>query len=306
MTACAARVSAAARTSSRWSLVLVGLTVLVVAPARAAESIYITQVPTRTNVTVPTLVIDRSAQNPRASVILFTGGDGKVDLNDTSQWPSNQLKTAKTDCNSTTDCPNFLLRVRNQLATHNFNVAVMDVPSDQEPYGYFDSSGAPTGFRESAEHVLDIAYVIYYMQQLSPVPVWLVGTSRGTASAVIGTLFTSFYTINATIVTPAGVVLTSSIVQSGDPDDVLAQLLGNIHVPALMVGHVDDSCPVSPPVGVSEIAGLLAGSPDFRGLRVSGGTPVDASDMCDASGYHGFSGSETAVVTAIARWIKNH
>ncbi len=55
-------------------------------------------------------------------------------------------------------------------------VAVMDAPSDRQ-----DGRGL-IGFRQSPAHMQDIAAVMRYLRQQAPVPVWLVGTSLGTAS----------------------------------------------------------------------------------------------------------------------------
>jgi hypothetical protein len=60
-------------------------------------------------------------------------------------------------------------------------------------------------------------------------------------------------------------------------------------------------------IGVNEIARHLLASPDFRAKFVTNTTdPVDASDACDATGYHGFSHVEGGTVTPITSWILSH
>jgi hypothetical protein len=54
-------------------------------------------------------------------------------------------------------------------------VAIVDPPSDRSSL---------YGFRITRAHALDIKGVIAYLRQQAPVPVWLVGTSYGTVSAI--------------------------------------------------------------------------------------------------------------------------
>ena len=55
-------------------------------------------------------------------------------------------------------------------------MAVVDAPSDKK-HGMYD------GFRNSGEHLKDMEAVISFLKSEANVPVWLIGTSRGTESA---------------------------------------------------------------------------------------------------------------------------
>ena len=98
-------------------------------------------------------------RQPVASVILFTGGNGVVGIT-----PAGIQRGG-----------NFLVHSRFLFAGHDLLVAVVDPPTDR-----------PTldGFRTSLGHALDIKGVIAHLRSLAPVPVWLVGTSYGSVSAV--------------------------------------------------------------------------------------------------------------------------
>jgi hypothetical protein len=100
----------------------------------------------------PTLV---SIHTKMASVILFTGGHGALGLKSASsmKWGSE----------------GFLVRSRDKFADHDFMVAVVDAPSDQQ-------QGMNPIFRMSGAHADDIGAVAAYLKKQKAIPVWLVGT----------------------------------------------------------------------------------------------------------------------------------
>jgi hypothetical protein len=275
---------------------LLSLAATLITTAALATTYSITTIPTRTNVTVPLMITDKSADNPPAvgTLIMFTGGNEQLNL--LTNWPSDQsgLMTHDTDSSA-----NFLVRQRNNFAANGFNVILMDVPSDQAG-GYSTSPN----FRKSPKHQVDIAKVIAYARATFGVPVWLVGTSRGSTSAVKGALID---VQSPSLDGPDGFVVTSTVVESTDYDNVLAMDLKDIDLVAMMVADTGDICPLTPPIGVNEIARRLLSAPDFRGLFVTNTTdPVDPTDQCDATGYHGFSNAEGKVVNPISNWIIGH
>ncbi|HEX7968925.1 MAG TPA: hypothetical protein VF502_11960 [Stellaceae bacterium] len=211
---------------------------------------------------------------PVASVILFTGGPGLL---------FSERKPALTG-------RNFLIRSRDKFAAAGFLVASVDGPSDH-PEG-LDS------FRTSAEHAQDIAAVIAYLRQKAPVPVWLVGTSRGTISAA---------SVAARLKSggPDGLVLTSSIVA---PNRHLAAIHGvvdveAIAVPTLFVHNRDDGCAVCPFGAVAGEMARFTHAPRKELMAVSGGSPSEG-DPCGPFARHGYIGIEDEVVAKIAGWIK--
>ena len=122
--------------------------------------------------------------NPVASVILFTGGYGALGLKSASsmKWGSE----------------GFLVRSRDKFADHDFMVAVVDAPSDQQ-------QGMAPMFRMSGAHAGDIGALAAYLKKQESVPVWLVGTSMGTFSAARGAIATKGID---------GLVLTSTITRA--------------------------------------------------------------------------------------------
>ena len=100
-----------------------------------------------------------------------------------------------------------LVRTRDDFAAHGFAVAVVDAPSDRK-----ERKGMRGGFRNSAEHVTDIDAVTAHLKKTVRVPVWLIGTSRGTESA-------AYVAIHAKEKI-AGVVLTSSMTEDNSAEQL--------------------------------------------------------------------------------------
>jgi len=219
---------------------------------------------------------------PVASVVLFAGGHGNLDLSSGFGVPNiGELDT------------NFLVRTRDLFAKHNFIVAVIDAPSDRK-----GKKGMLGGFRDSPEHVEDIDQVIAYLKKKADLPVWLVGTSRGTESAAHIAIHSKQ--------SPHGLVLTSSMSKpnkQGTP--VTKMALNEITTPVLVVAHQDDACQKTPPGKASVIIKKLRNSKNAELKTFSGGNRPK-SKPCKALSYHGFYGIEKEVVESIAEFIKRN
>lgn len=199
-----------------------------------------------------------------ASVILLPGGGGVLD----------SVRN------------NFLLRVKDQFSQQGLNVAVPDAPSDH-------TSGMGPPFRAGAEHAQDIAAVIAFLKSKSPVPVWLVGTSRGTISAANGAARLGPAEV-------AGIVLTSTVWLGG----MSGVSLDQVAVPTLVVHNHDDGCVESPFSGAQPGIAALTKAPAKELIAVTGGK--SQSRPCDALSPHGYFGIEYQVVPPIIQWIKTH
>ncbi len=215
---------------------------------------------------------------PVASVILFAGGNGVLDISG-----SNSINKKEN---------NFLVRSRDYFLDNNFIVAIVDAPSDAQ-----DKQGMKFGFRDSDEHMKDMDYVIAYLKKHANVPVWLVGTSRGTESAA-----------NLAIESkqkPHGVVLTSPMsVENAKGTAVNEMELEKITIPTLIVAHEDDGCHVTPPEGAEEIKEMLTAAAKVEIKMFSGGS--ESGRACKGSSYHGFESIEEKVVNYIAGFIKSN
>ena len=218
--------------------------------------------------TQPFLLI-RPADQVVASVILFAGGDGRLGLS--SQGISHGEN-------------NFLVRNRKGFVAEGFVVVVVDAASDN-------------CLRTSAAHAEDIKGVISELKKIGDMPVWLIGTSRGTISAA---------NVAARLKNcgPDGLVLTSTVTRESkrDLETVYGVPLKDIRVPTLVVHHKNDDCPVAPYEGAVALRKSLKHVPKIDLLTFAGGNSL--GDPCESMSHHGFLGLDAEVVTAIASWIK--
>jgi pimeloyl-ACP methyl ester carboxylesterase len=247
---------------------LIASALLAASAAASAEDIV--TLPTRGGVTQSFLVSAPDAGKTRALAILLPGGAGKVDLE-------------RESARRVLDRGNFLVRSRRLFLGEGIATAVMDAPSDQ-------FRGMDDGFRLGAAHAEDIGKVIAYLKSRFPgVPVFLVGTSRGTISAA-----SAGSRLGKEV---DGVVLTATVFLSSRGGPGLSQFdFSSVASPLLFVHHVNDGCR-STPYGMAK---RLAGR--YPLLSVAGGSPA-SSGPCEAMSEHGFLGREADTVDAIAKWM---
>jgi len=218
-------------------------------------------------------------EKPAATVVLFAGGHGNLGLSGGGiDWGRN----------------NFLVRTREVFKNHGFNVAIVDAPSDRK-----ESHGMLYNFRTSEKHTNDIDAMIVDIRKQSSVPVWLVGTSRGTESA-------AYIGIHSKQ-NPDGLVLTSSMAdEDDDRGDAVTELqLDKITMPVLVMAHKEDGCHKTPPDGADTIASMLVSSKKVELKYYTGGEPSE-SHPCKALSAHGFLGIEENVIKDMASFIKEN
>lgn len=227
-------------------------------------------------------------QSPtKTALVLLPGGGGNLNL-DSAGCPS-ALKG------------NSLVRSLPLFQAAGFATALVDAPSN------YQSDDGLVGFRVSAEHADDLGRVIADVRKRSGAAVWLVGTSRGTLSAV-----------NAAArlkgaAAPDGIVLTSALMvgTSGARKPWVAQTvfdipLEAIKVPVLMVGHEADFCLRSPASRMVDLAARIT-SARQQVVTVRGapsGTGPAGLDACEGRTPHGFLGQEAEVAAGIARFVR--
>jgi len=168
-------------------------------------------------------------------------------------------------------------------------VVVIDAPSDRQSPPFL------SGFRQRPEHAADVKAVIGWLREKAKIPVWLIGTSRGTQSAAY------VATELAGPDGPDGLVLTSTILTDKGSRPVPAMPLGKIQVPVLVVHHEQDGCEHCSFSEVPILMGMLGNAPRTQLLSFKGGE--NRGDPCEAFAYHGFNGLEREVVQQIAAWI---
>lgn len=234
---------------------------------------------------------------PQAILILFTGGSGFAGI--AAREPSST---------------NFVVRQRYAFtAAVPAIVAVVDAASDFQS----NSPGKPCstgpglrGCRYSEDHMIDVANVIQDLRETmrfpSNLPVWLVGTSRGTISAIAAAtlLHPSFG--------PNGLVLTSPVISDPDPnEDVLDANLDRVTVPVQIVAHRHDECSVSDPdghpvwnpLGLRALSEGLMASVKVKTRVLRGGYPA-VGENCGPLSPHGFFGLEKKVTKSIANFVR--
>ena len=244
-----------------------------VSQAQAQTTQKVVDIPTRPGVTQRMLVLSPPA--PKAAVILIAGGHGGLQI-----FPNGSLKWGDG---------NFLVRTRQLFADQGLMVAVIDAPSDRQSPPYLG------GFRQKPEHAADLKAVIAWMREQSKVPVWLVGTSRGTQSAAY--VATELSGADG----PDGIVLSSTILTDDKGRPVPAMPLEKIRVPVLVVHHEQDGCALCAFTKVPELMAKLDNAPKKELLSFKGGE--NRGDPCEAMAYHGFNGLDREVVPQIAGWI---
>lgn len=221
-------------------------------------------------------------KEPVASVILFAGGHGNLNL-------SSFLGSVNIGWSEN----NFLVRTRKLFFDKGFVVAVVDAPSDRK-----GKDGMEYGFRNSPDHVTDIDKVITYLRKVADVPVWLIGTSRGTESA-------AYIAIHSTQ-NPDGLVLTSIMtVENMRGMAVTDMKLGEITIPVLIVAHESDECMFTPAIYSKVIKEKLTGARTVELKHFQGGSRP-RSGPCAPLSYHGFYGIEKEVINFIAEFIKKN
>lgn len=251
----------------------VSLLVLIALQAYGQSMQKVVDIPTRSGVTQRMLLL--SPPEPKAAVILLAGGHGGLQIS-----PNGSFKYGEG---------NFLVRTRQLFADQGLIVAILDAPSDRQNPPFL------SGFRQTPEHAEDIKAVIAWLREQAKVPVWLVGTSRGTQSAAYAAIQL------AGPDGPDGLVLSSTILTEDKGRPVPAMPLARLRTPVLVVHHEQDGCSLCRFSDVPALMDKLVNSPRRQLLSFRGGQ--NRGDPCEAFAYHGFNGLERDVVGQTAAWI---
>jgi hypothetical protein len=210
-------------------------------------------------------------EGSKATVALLPGGSGSIGMK-----------------NGVPASNNFLVRSRDFFAANGLNVALVDRPSDNDNLDYVD--------RVSPEHIEDLRRVAVFLKKDAGLPVWLVGTSRGTISATAAAIAFGNEEL-------AGIVLTSSVTSNRKTGAVPYQKLDRIRIPVLVLHHEYDACKLCVPRDVSLITRGLQNVPVKKEILVKGGANP-RGDPCEGSHWHGFIGMEKEAVGIISDWIR--
>ena len=232
-----------------------------------------------------------ASENPIASVILFPGAHGVLNLNGTTINDGEQ---------------NFLVRTRAKYLAQNFCTALIDTPS------YLEKMDAP--HRMSEKHGQDIMAVVQWLKAKTKKPVWLVGTSMGTFSAANGAI-----RLGSEI---SGIALTSSITRASDnnetgtnktgtvvvshPNGIIDMDLRRITIPVLVMSHKDDGCNLSPAADCDKLAHAFKGTMRVETKIHTGGDQEPQTGPCGPLSPHGFLGIEDEAVNTITNFMTDN
>ena len=255
-------------------ILLIQLASLAISSPLWAQAQRVVDIPTRPGVTQRMVVL--GVEKPKASAVLLAGGHGGLQITSSGSFKWGEK--------------NFVVRSRQLFASQGLTVAVIDAPSDRQNPPHLG------GFRQTPEHVADIKAVIAWLKKQADIPVWLVGTSRGTQSAAF--IATQLAPADGG---PEGVVLTSSILADARSRPLPKMPLGKIQVPTLIVHHKQDACEHCKYADLPQLVDKLTAVPRKELLTFEGGR--SEGNPCEAMAYHGFNGIEEDVVAKIAQWI---
>ncbi len=206
-------------------------------------------------------------------VILFAGGRGATMIS-----PEGRIGQL---------AGNFLIRSRHLLWAQGLTTVVFDAPSDNEDDLRW--------IHDSEEFAADVGAVIRHLRKELKLPIWLIGTSRGTVA--IANAASRLQKDK-----PDGVVFSATLFESGRFSDVFEFDLEKIALPVLIVHHRADACEVTPPGRVPTFRERLKAAQPLKVLWYEGGTPI--GKPCRARHYHGFNTIEEQVIADVAAWIK--
>lgn len=219
------------------------------------------------------------SSSPKAVVILYAGGHGGLQIT-----PDGLIGEENN---------NFVVRSRKLFAKQGFVTVTVDAPTDKQFSPYLQ------GFRDTIEHVADAKAIIAWTRESYHLPIWLIGTGRGTQSVTY--IATMLLNENA----PNGIVLTSTILQDKDTQAVSEMELSKITLPVLVVHHSEDGCIVCPYNKIENLMNKLTHAKYKQLLAMTGGGENN-ENPCEDFSHHEYNGIETQVVEAIAKWIKTH
>lgn len=246
--------------------------VAAIGAASLATAQELVTLPSRPGVTQSFVILPMEGRVPSAIALLYVGGGGRIN----ARSEDGQVKFGAR---------NFLPRSGAEFVRNGVLPVVMDAPSDQ--------TELTEGYRMGREQSADARAVVAELKRrFARLPVYLVGTSRGTISAAfVGR------DLGPEV---AGVVLTSTMFGSTNARRQAPTLrgfdYGEIRSPLLFVHHREDSCEHTPYASAAKLA------PRYELISVSGGRPAE-SGPCEPFHAHGYFGREAQTVDAIAAWM---
>lgn len=205
------------------------------------------------------------AENSKATVLLFIGGNGMVGL---------------TDTGSTSHRHTFI-RSKDNWKKYGINAVIVDSPNDL-------GSASKGHYRNTDNHIGRTEAVIKFYKAKMNQPIWIFGHSNGTITV-------------AAIVTkkPEIQVDLAGLIVAGTHKD--ESIPNNITLPLLAIHHPKDGCWATPFSASEEIVKQRDKKFKTQLIVIDGG--FDQGNPCQAMSYHGFNGTEEQLIEQAAKFI---
>lgn len=238
------------------------------------------------SITIDYMVHEPAVAGPSAIVVLIGGGNLDTRI---IPGPGNTVLSTGL---------NFLVRSAPLFISTSpipLRVITIDRPSDyNDDIQNMNEGFRYDGYRTSMRHTVDLSAIIN-AENPENLPVFIAGTSRGATSTV------------ANYMLAAGISLSSSASSGPNGRPVYEGSVypevrpSRVTVPAHVLAHTEDACPLSTPANSLDILdNLINGTGDF----VSGGFIAPGNPRaCGAFHYHGYMGIETCAVAKITSWM---
>jgi hypothetical protein len=219
-------------------------------------------------------------QTTFATVVLLPGSTGDVQFDGAGNTKAFQ--------------GNFLVRIAGQFLANGINVVLLSAPN---------STTWTPNYRRDPAHANEVAEAIRLARSTWGLPVYVVGTSKGSISAanVAGNK-------DPAEGGPDGLILTSSP-HTADITVMTALFPRNrVSVPSMVIWHAYDTCPETAGTGGRAVADWIRsrGAPyveerveQYGAQAALGGD----ADQCGPFSHHGYNNVETVTANAMVKFI---
>lgn len=205
------------------------------------------------------------AENPKATVLLYIGGDGLLKLTDSGYTAHGHT----------------FVRSKEYWKKYGINAVLVDSPNDL-------GTAVRGHLRATDDHVHRVLSVSEFYKARMNHPIWIFGHSMGTS------------TVSAIVVKKPEIqnVLSGLIIAGTHKGEVIP---ATIELPLIAIHHAKEACAATPISASEQI--VKSRPPHLRTefVLIDGG--LDQGRPCLAMAYHGFNRTEDKLVDAAAKFI---
>jgi hypothetical protein len=215
----------------------------------------------------PTRTLFVGVQNPKALVLLFTGGGGMLRLKD----------------DGATRNQHTFVRSLVQWDQYQIAAVLVDTPYDLGDLRRGDR-------RNEDDHLKRVGEVVSFYKRKTGLPIWIFGHSMGTSTA---TYFVNQLNEDSKKLT--GIIIAGTV-RTAFLDD-------RVRLPVQAIHHQQDECKGTPPSASQDV---ISGRPKNYISRfevIDGG--ISEGGVCESFAYHGFNQTEPEFIKRAAQFILN-